>query len=107
MDCNPFVIFLVVCNFHLTLVQEVDFFFGSRKRNGTATFGNSTLCIIKPHAIVEQLAGKIITAIMNSEFKITALQMFHLEKANTEEFLEVYKGVVTEYKVRINFTIWR
>ena len=40
---------------------------------------------------------------MNSEFKITALQMFHLEKANAEEFLEVYKGVVTEYKVRINF----
>ena len=94
---------MVICTFHLILVQEAEFFFGSKKRKGTATFGNSSLCIIKPHAIAEQLAGKIITSIMNSEFKITALQMFHLEKANAEEFLEVYKGVVTEYKVRINF----
>ena len=40
---------------------------------------------------------------MNSEFKVTALQMFHLEKANAEEFLEVYKGVVNEYSVRRSF----
>eukprot|EP00112_Aurelia_sp_Birch-Aquarium-sp1_P004899 Seg1554.1 transcript_id=Seg1554.1/GoldUCD/mRNA.D3Y31 product="Nucleoside diphosphate kinase 7" protein_id=Seg1554.1/GoldUCD/D3Y31 len=82
--------------------READFFFGSKKRNGTATFGNSSLCIIKPHAIVEQLAGKVITSIINSEFKITALQMFHLEKANAEEFLEVYKGVVNEYKAMVD-----
>ena len=27
--------------------------------------------------------------------------MFHLEKANAEEFLEVYKGVVSEYSVSV------
>ncbi len=36
---------------------------------------------------------------MNSEFEISALQMFRLEKANAEEFLEIYKGVVNEYGV--------
>jgi len=39
---------------------------------------------------------------MNSEFKVTALQMFHLEKANAEEFLEVYKGVVNEYSAMVD-----
>ena len=83
--------------------QETRFFFGSNKRQSTATLGSSTLCIIKPHAVTEQLAGKIISSIMHSEFKVTALQMFHLEKANAEEFLEVYKGVVSEYSVRRSF----
>lgn len=32
-------------------------------------------------------------------FTIFNLQ-FHLERANAEEFHEVYKGVVNEYKVR-------
>eukprot|EP00794_Sanderia_malayensis_P010751 gene10751-11901_t len=83
--------------------READFFFAdASKRCGTARFDSSTLCLIKPHAIVEGLAGKIITSIMNSVFEITALQMFRLEKANAEEFLEVYKGVVNEYSAMVN-----
>jgi len=82
--------------------RETSFFFGSKKRQSTATLGSSTLCIIKPHAVAEQLAGKIISSIMNSEFKVTALQMIHLEKANAEEFLEVYKGVVNEYSAMVD-----
>lgn len=34
---------------------------------------------------------------MEAGFEISALQMFHMEKANAEEFYEVYKGVVQEY----------
>ena len=37
-------------------------------------------------------------------FKIFKLQ-FHLERANAEEFHEVYKGVVNEYKVGTNVRI--
>ena len=48
-------------------------------------------------------AGKIMMAIMDAGFEVTALQMFHLEKANAEEFFEVYKGVVNEYSVSINY----
>ena len=34
---------------------------------------------------------------LEAGFEITALTMFHMEKANAEEFYEVYKGVVQEY----------
>ncbi|KAM7444388.1 Nucleoside diphosphate kinase 7 [Porites harrisoni] len=84
----------------LSAQKEIDFFFGGRTFSGknTATFSDCTLCIIKPHAIVEGLTGKIISAICSKGFEISALQMFHLERANAEEFHEVYKGVVFEYK---------
>lgn len=80
--------------------REVGFFFDAKTFTGknTATFTDCTLCIIKPHAIVEGLTGRIISAITSKGFEISALQMFHLERANAEEFHEVYKGVVNEYK---------
>lgn len=43
------------------------------------------------------MAGKIIGSILNAGFEISGLEMFHLNTANAEEFLEVYKGVVGEY----------
>ena len=43
-------------------------------------------------------AGKIISEIKRAGFDITALQMFNLDRANAEEFLEIYKGVLQEYK---------
>lgn len=56
----------------------------------TAKIENSTLCVIKPHAVAEGKLGYIISAIVNSpKFKITALQMLHLTTPNADEFLEV------------------
>lgn len=84
--------------------REIDFFFGGlifRGKN-TATFSDCTLCIIKPHAIIQGLTGKIIAAIISKGFEISAVQMFHLERANAEEFHEVYKGVVNEYKSMVD-----
>ncbi|KAL9963445.1 hypothetical protein ACROYT_G026956 [Oculina patagonica] len=80
--------------------KEIDFFFNRPTFSGknTATFSDCTLCIIKPHAIIEGLTGKIISAITSKGFEISAVQMFHLERANAEEFHDVYKGVVNEYK---------
>ena len=46
--------------------------------------------------------GKIISAIMEAGFEISAMQMFTMEKANAEEFYEVYKGVVQEYNAMVN-----
>lgn len=43
------------------------------------------------------LAGKIISSILEAGFEISMLEMFNMEKANAEEFYEVYKGVVQEY----------
>lgn len=56
----------------------------------TAKIENSTLCVIKPHAVAEGKLGYIISSIVNSpKFKITALQMLHLTTPNADEFLEV------------------
>ncbi|XP_025079362.1 nucleoside diphosphate kinase 7-like isoform X2 [Pomacea canaliculata] len=77
-------------------VRELEFFFPSSgpMLPNTSKGGNCTCCLIKPHAVK---AGKIISAITEAGFRIGAAQMMVLEKANAEEFLEVYKGVVHEY----------
>ena len=81
--------------------REIDFYFGANKKpkgRATAKFSDCTLGIIKPHAVAAGLAGKIIQNIINSGLglEISALQLRCLEKANAEEFHEVYKGVVRE-----------
>jgi nucleoside-diphosphate kinase len=76
--------------------RETDFFF-SQKQPSTAVFTNCTVCIIKPHALANGDAGKIIDRILEEGFEISALEMFTLDKPTAEEFFEVYKGVVPEY----------
>uniref|UniRef100_A0A6I8S5A1 Nucleoside diphosphate kinase homolog 7 n=1 Tax=Xenopus tropicalis TaxID=8364 RepID=A0A6I8S5A1_XENTR len=79
---------------------ELEFFFpssGGRAPKNTAKFTDCTCCIIKPHAISEGLTGKILNAILDAGFEISAMQMFTIERANAEEFCEIYKGVVAEF----------
>lgn len=68
----------------------------------TATFDNCTLCIIKPHAVASGLSGAIIDAILEQGFEISAMELFHLERQTAEEFLEVYKGVLTEFSAVVD-----
>lgn len=80
--------------------REMELFFPSSGGCGpanTAKFTNCTCCIIKPHAISEGLLGKILIAIRDACFEMSAIQMFKMDQANVEEFYEVYKGVVSEY----------
>ncbi|XP_016834093.1 nucleoside diphosphate kinase 7 isoform X2 [Cricetulus griseus] len=80
--------------------REMELFFPSSGGCGpanTAKFTNCTCCIVKPHAISEGLLGKILIAIQNACFEISAMQMFNMDRVNVEEFYEVYKGVVPEY----------
>ncbi|XP_053562484.1 nucleoside diphosphate kinase 7 [Bombina bombina] len=80
--------------------RELEFFFpssGGRGPRNTATFTECSCCIIKPHAVSEGLTGKIINGILDAGFEISAMQMFTMEKANAEEFYEIYKGVAAEY----------
>jgi hypothetical protein len=42
----------------------------------------------------------MVSEVLKGGFQITDMEIFHLEKANAEEFLEVYKDVVIEYHVR-------
>lgn len=64
----------------------------------TASFKNTTCCIIKPHALREGTAGKIIQAITDAGFSINAFEVMAMDQATASEFLEVYKGVVAEYQ---------
>uniref|UniRef100_A0A671UZH2 Nucleoside diphosphate kinase homolog 7 n=1 Tax=Sparus aurata TaxID=8175 RepID=A0A671UZH2_SPAAU len=80
--------------------RELEFFFPSTIGIGpsnTAIYTDCTCCIIKPHAVSEGLTGKILNSISDAGFEISALQMFNVDRANAEEFYEVYKGVVIEY----------
>ncbi|XP_069105017.1 nucleoside diphosphate kinase homolog 7-like [Argopecten irradians] len=85
--------------------REIEFFFpsnGSQVQRSTAKFSECTCCVIKPHAVKSGNAGEIISQIMETGFEISMLQVFHMEKANAEEFFEVYKGVVQEYGAMVN-----
>jgi nucleoside-diphosphate kinase len=75
--------------------EEIEFFFG-RNWPTTALFNNCSLCIVRPHAFVSS-AGEIVNRILAEGFEISAMQLWCLDKASAEEFLEVYKGVLPEY----------
>ncbi|KAM8875284.1 nucleoside diphosphate kinase homolog 7 isoform 2-T2 [Spinachia spinachia] len=80
--------------------RELEFFFPSTVGHGppnTATCTECTCCIVKPHAVSEGLTGRILNSISAAGFEISALQMFNVDRANAEEFYEVYRGVVKEY----------
>jgi nucleoside diphosphate kinase len=67
----------------------------------TASLSNNTLCILKPHTITAGFHGKILDKIIEHGFEISAMEMFSVERANAEEFFEVYKGVVPEYNAMV------
>jgi len=47
------------------------------------------------------VASDIIGKIRECGFEMTAVLMCSLDKANAEEFLEIYKGVVQEYPMMV------
>lgn len=79
--------------------MEIEFFFPTtgQPRANTAVYANSSCVLIKPHAVREGKAGRIIKAITDTGMDIAAISMFKLDRSTAEEFLEVYKGVVNEY----------
>eukprot|EP00111_Clytia_hemisphaerica_P002742 TCONS_00007719-protein len=81
--------------------RELNLFFGPSSPNVSATFRDCTLAIIKPHAVNAGQIGPIMTAIEKEGFNISTFKMFRLEKTNTEEFYEIYKGVVNEYSAMV------
>jgi nucleoside-diphosphate kinase len=76
--------------------SDLDFFFDGKKWPSTALFNNCTLCVIRPHALVKS-GGEIVSRILAEGFEISAMCIWHLDKAAAEEFLDVYRGVLPEY----------
>ncbi|XP_011146299.1 nucleoside diphosphate kinase 7 [Harpegnathos saltator] len=86
--------------------QELQYFFPDAKSKtkgpkNTATLQDCTCCIIKPHAVQAKLAGAIIDDIQKAGYTINAVQQFHVNHVNAEEFLEIYKGVLPEYNAMV------
>ncbi len=50
-----------------------------------------TLCIIKPDAVEKRRAGAILQRVEEGGFKILALKMTHLTRAEAEGFYEVHR----------------
>ena len=79
---------------------ESSFFFGKTQEiPTTATFTNCSLAIMLPHILSDRLAlGNIILDIQRAGLDITALELFCISKADASDFLEVYRGVVSDFQ---------
>ena len=67
---------------------------------------NSCSCVvIKPHAISEGNAGKIIDILLTEGFEISSMEMLNIDKVQAEEFFEIYKGVLPEYSQMIDSVV--
>jgi len=50
-----------------------------------------TLCIIKPDAVKKNVQGSIIQMLLDAGFKIRAMKLVQLSKAQAQKFYEVHK----------------
>lgn len=82
-----------------TNLSDLEFFFpkANDRLKVQAKFSRSTICLIKPHAVKEGKVGAILKTIAENGFVFTAMKMVHLDRKQSEEFFEIYKGVVGEY----------
>lgn len=72
-------------------------FFESGEVRSPAKYDNCALFVIKPHSVKAQKAGDIVQELLDADFEISALQTFSLDRHDSQDYLEVYKGVVPEY----------
>mmetsp|Transcript_20093 Transcript_20093/g.31426 ORF Transcript_20093/g.31426 Transcript_20093/m.31426 type:complete len:375 (-) Transcript_20093:157-1281(-) len=78
--------------------RELGFYFGQPGRFApTAQFTNCTLAIVKPHAVKDGVAGRIVSSIIDDGFEVSAMQQFNLTRIDASEFLDVYQTVLPEY----------
>ena len=66
---------------------------------------NCSCVVIKPHAISEGNAGKIIDILLTEGFEISSMEMLYIDKVQAEEFFEIYKGVLPEYSKMIDSVV--
>jgi nucleoside-diphosphate kinase len=66
---------------------------------------NNSCVVIKPHAISEGNAGKIIDILLTEGFEISSMEMLYIDKVQAEEFFEIYKGVLPEYSQMIDSVV--
>ncbi|KAJ7560338.1 hypothetical protein O6H91_04G125100 [Diphasiastrum complanatum] len=84
-----------------TAKLELAFFFVDRTLGSCARMRNCTLCIIKPHALLEGSMGAILDLILQN-FDITAMELLTFSRTNATDFYEIYKGVCSDYHAMVH-----
>jgi nucleoside-diphosphate kinase len=77
--------------------RELEIIFGNKAVALSAKLEATSCAVVKPHAVKAGLAGKIVKEIIANKFEITGAMMTKLDSHAAEEFLEVYRGVVSDY----------
>lgn len=88
---------VVALNSSQAAEMALDFFFGGQQFSPTVRLDNCSLVVIKPSAVSRGDSGKILLKLAQGGFDVSAIEMFALSRANAEELVEVYKGVVPSY----------
>ena len=89
---------IAACDDEDTTKDAINFVHSSATSlQGSATLRDCTLGIVKPHAVKRGVACEILEHVQHQLGGISAVQSFRVSKANSGEFLEVYKGVLPEY----------
>lgn len=78
-------------------MRELGIIFGQHGVQLISTTEGCTCCVIRPHALKEGNAGKIIRDIVANKFEITGAMIANLDLSTAGEFLEVYRNVVPDY----------
>lgn len=68
----------------------------------TATCSENSSCVIvKPHCVLSGQFGSVVARIQAAGWDVKAVKLHNFERANAEEFYEVYKEVVQEYDMMV------
>ncbi|KUF92656.1 Box C/D snoRNA protein 1 [Phytophthora nicotianae] len=83
--------------------QQLRSFYFETPHAPTATFEHCTCCVVLPHVIKEGLVGEVVSAIQrDGGVRITAMELFTLDRTTAAEFLEVYEGVVPHFNESVD-----
>ena len=101
---------LTPCHSHIMLISDVllliylqvselaDMVFhgtSSKALSNSSTLDCCTCCVVKPHAVKARTTGKILEMIIEAGYEVSAMVTMTMDKAQAEEFLEVYKQVIS------------
>ena len=71
----------------------------ARRSTATLASAGTTCCVVKPHAVQAGAIGRILHDIVSDgRWKVTAIKSVRMSLDDAESFLEVYRGVVKQFK---------
>lgn len=71
-------------------------------RRTTARMQDCSVCVVKAHAVYSGHVPEIVSDIFDAGLQITAIKSLSLSRVESQEFLEVYKGVVPNFPALVD-----